>query len=241
MNLIPPFLRAAIKLPFAFSRKNRNQKLVKPAFNHSFTTLSKTYLTAIFLLLTVKLLAQNTTEVSSFLKRTNFKVGYFGNVSSNNGLNIGAEYLWKEKVRIRERKKGRKTTKFQLLLNGSIGFSTNFATSTQNGIFAYSGFTLRGVNTKSRNLFIELNPLGFYRSVLHKTYKVTGDKVTKVLLPGRSYYAPSVAIGIGRFRKGIKKSGWYLNLQFTLLTNYNAGFLPITSLHFGRKFNFCSK
>lgn len=206
-----------------------------------FTAWPKAYLAVILLLLTVKLTAQDATEAPSLSGRTDFKAGYFGNILSNNGLNLGAEYLWKEKVKIKERRRGQKVIKHQLLLNGSLGYSTNFATPTQNGVFAYSGLILRRVNTKSRELFVELNPLGLYRSVLPDTYEVVGDDVTSVSFPGRSYYAPSVAIGIGRFRKGIKRSGWYLNLQYTMLINYNSGMLPIFSVHFGRKFNFSNR
>jgi len=195
----------------------------------------------VLLLLTVKLAAQDSTEAPSFRERTDFKVGYFGSIFANQGLNLGAEHLWLEKVKVKERKKGPKTIKYQLLLNGSLGYSTNFATKTQNGVFTYSGLILRRVNNKSRELFVELNPLGLYRSVLPKTYAVEGDNVNSVSLPGRSYYAPSIAIGIGRFRKETKRSGWYLNLQYTVLKNYNAEILPLLSLHFGRKFNFSKK
>lgn len=198
--------------------------------------LPQTCLAIILLLLSVQLRAQDVTEPSSWLERTDFKVGYFGDLISNNGINFGAEYRWKENVRIKEKRSRQKTIKRQLLLNGSLGYSTNFATQTQNGIFAYSGLILRRVNTKSRELFVELNPLGLYRSILPTTYEVVDDDVTRVSFPGRSYYAPSLAIGIGRFQRAQKRSGWYLNLQHTLLINYNTGELPITSLHFGRKF-----
>ncbi|PHI21895.1 hypothetical protein CEQ90_00995 [Lewinellaceae bacterium SD302] len=181
------------------------------------------------------------TKFNSLAERTDFKVGYFGNLFSNSGLNLGAEYLWKESVRTKEKKTGQKNIKRQLLLNGSLGYSTNFATKTQNGIFTYSGLILRRVNNKSRGLSVEFNPLGLYRSMLTTTYKVADDKVSRVFFPGRTYYAPSIAIGIGRFRKGTKRSGWYLNLQYTLLTDYNTGVLPILSFHFGRKFNFSKR
>jgi len=219
----------------------REQALRKLNVNYLRLALPKVYLAVILLLLTVKLTAQDTPEASSFLERTDFKVGYFGNIFLNQGLNLGAEYFWKENIKVKERRKGQKTISRQLLLNGSLGYSTNFATETQNGIFAYSGLILRRVSAKSRALFVELNPLGVYRSVLPTTYEVVGDDVTSVSFSGRSYYAPSVAIGMGRFRKVEKRSGWYLNLQATVLTNYNAGLLPIFSLHFGRKFNLNNK
>jgi hypothetical protein len=233
MNLTKSLLRFSIH--YSLITVERGQK--KLDVNYLLRLASpKIYLAVILLLLTVKLSAQHATECSSFRERTDFKVGYFGNISANQGINLGAEYLWKENVKTKERRGQEKTIKHQLLLNGSLGYSTNFATQTQNGIFAYSGFTFRRVNTKSRELSVELNPLGLYRSVLPTTYHVEGEDVTKVSFPGTSYYAPSVAIGIGRFRKETRRSGWYLNLQYTVLTNYNAATLHIRSLHFGRRF-----
>lgn len=237
MNLIRSLLR--FFKPYSFTGIERERG--KLNVNYLRSALPQIYLAVILLALTVKLAAQDATEASSLTGRTDFKAGYFGNIFSNNGLKLGAEYLWKEKVRIRQRRNGPKTIKHQLLLNGSLGYSTNFATQTQNGIFAYAGLTLRRVNAKNWELSIELNPLGVYRSVLPTTYEVVDDEVTSVSFPGRSYYAPSVAIGIGRFRKAEKRSGWYLNLQYTVLTNYNTDILPIVSLHFGHKFNFSNK
>lgn len=206
--------------------------------NISCPPLLKTFL-AIFLLLFIgKLTAQDAAEPPSFRGETNFKIGYFGNLRSNQGLSLGTEYVWLEKVKVRDGRKGQKTIRHQLLLNGNLGYSTNFATRTQNGMFAYSGLTLRRVNTKGGELFLELNPLGLYRSVLPDTYEVIDEDVSSVSFPGRSYYAPSIAMGIGGFRRGIKRSGWYLNLQYTVLTNYNTGILPIFSLNFGYKFSF---
>ncbi|MFK8164838.1 MAG: hypothetical protein AB8H12_20500 [Lewinella sp.] len=240
MNLTRSLSRFSKPYSLTGHEQTTRRALEKP-YVYLRSALPTTCLAVILLLLTVKLTAQDASVSTSFLNRTDFKAGYFGNIHSNNGLNLGAEYLWKEKVKIKERRKGQKTIKHQLLLNGSLGYSTNFATKTQNGVFAYSGLVLRRVNNKSRELFVELNPLGLYRSALPKTYEVVGDDVTSVSLPGRSYYAPSIAIGIGRFRKATKRSGWYLNLQYTVLTNYNADSLHFLSVHFGRKFNFRKK
>lgn len=233
MNLVRSLLR--FFNPYSFTGIERARG--KLHTNYLRSALARIHLVVILLSLTVKLVAQDPAEASSLTGRIDFKVGYFGNIFSNNGLNLGAEYLWKEKVKIRERRNGPKTIKHQLLLNGSLGYSTNFATQTQNGIFAYAGLTLRRLSAKNWALFAELNPLGVYRSILPTTYEVVDDNVTSVSFPGRSYYAPSVAIGIGRFRKAGRRSGWYLNLQYTVLTNYNTDILPIVSLHFGHKFN----
>jgi len=185
-----------------------------------------------------QLSAQIVAESPTFLDRTDFMMGYYGNLGDTHGINLGAEYLWKEKVKIKQKKKKDKTIKHQLLLNASLGYSTNFATKTQNGIFAFSGLILRRVGNKDFSVFATLNPLGLYRSVLPTTYKVeAGNEANRVFFPGRSYYAPSIAIGIERFRKKTKRLGWYLNFQYAAIFNYNTGELDLPSINFGGKFN----
>jgi len=201
----------------------------------------KQYGVILLLIASVNLKAQTQTNNSSFLDRTEFKVGYFGNLLWDNGLNFGAEYLWKEKIKIKERKRGEKTITHQLLFNGSMGYSTNFSNKTDNGLSTYLGLIYRRTNLKGRQLSLEINPLGYYRSFLPETYEVKGGNVSKVRFPGRSYYAPSIAIGFGKFRKAKKRSGSYFNLRYTIRTPYNAGALPILSLEYGYRFNFKTK
>lgn len=241
MNLAKSLYRPFNHYSLTYSGQVKGCERAKLNLNCLRTALPKTCLAIVLLLFMVKLSAQAPSETPSFRERVDVKVGYFGNLQSNQGLNLGAEYLWLENVKVKERKNRQTSIKRQLLLNGSLGYSTNFATRTQNGIFAYSGLILRRVSSKSWELSVELNPLGVYRSVLSNTYKVVNDEVTSVSFPGRTYYAPSVAIGTGRFRKTTKRPGWYLNLQYTLLTNYNTAELPVVSLHFGCKFNFKKK
>lgn len=182
--------------------------------------------------------AQSQTDGSSFLNKTAFKVGYYGNVFWVNGLNIGAEYTWKEKQKIKEKKKGQKTITHQLLLNGSLGYAKNFSNQTDNGLTTFYGIIWRRTNSKRWQLNVELNPLGYYRSFLPETFEVEGGEVTEVKVPGRSYYAPSIAFGLGRGRNGKRHSGWYLNFNCTLRTPYNAGVLPTFSLQYGHRLSF---
>jgi len=193
----------------------------------------------IFLLISaLNLQAQSQSDGSSFLNKTQFKVGYSGNLIFSNGLNFGAEYVLKEKKKIKEKKKGQKTITHQLLLNGSLGYSTNFSNQTDNGLHTYYGLIWRRTSPKRWQLNIELNPLGYYRSVLPKTFEVKEDEVAEVQFPGRNYYAPSFAIGTGRLGKGKRHSGWYLNLNCSFRTPYNAGILPSFMLQYGHRFNF---
>ncbi|WP_298475561.1 hypothetical protein [uncultured Maribacter sp.] len=175
------------------------------------------------------------------LDKTEFKVGYFGNLFWNNGLSVGAEYLWKENSKIKERRKGQKKITHQFLWNGNLGFTTNFATKTDTGVFTNYGFIWRRTNTKGKQISIELNPLGYYRSFLPETYEVKGEQVDKVSFPGRSYYAPSISVGLGKLRKGKKLTGRYINLNLMFRTPYNAGTLPSISLQYGYRFNFKKK
>ncbi|AUP77328.1 hypothetical protein [Flavivirga eckloniae] len=183
-----------------------------------------------------------TTPLSkSFLDRTEFKASYFGNIFWNNGLVFGAEYLLKEHVKTKNRKRGQRTNTHQFLLNGNLGFTTNFSSKTDTGVFTNYGLTWRRTNKKGKQFSIAFNPLGYYRSFLPETYKVNGDNVEKVFLPGRGYYAPSISVGIGKQRKGKKITGRYFNINLMLRTPYNAGTLPAFNFQYGYRFNLKKK
>jgi len=190
--------------------------------------------------------AQNETNKTdtfceSFLDKTEFKIGYSGTLIWSNGITIGAEYLWKEFEKTKERRGTQRTNTHQFLFNGNLGFATNFATKTNTGGFVNAGITWRRTNKKGKQFSIELNPLGYYRSFLPETYEVNGNSVDKVFLPGRGYYSPSLSIGIGKQRKGKVRSASYFNINFSPRFNYNAGTLPVLSLQYGFRFNFKNK
>lgn len=175
----------------------------------------------------------------SFLEITEFKLGYFGNSLWNPGLSSGAEYLIREKVRIKERKRGNKTISNQLLLNGNLGFYWDPRSHV--GVFTNYGITWRRTNNKGKQISVEFNPLGYERSFLPETYEVKNGEVDKVFLPGRSYYAPSLSLGFGRLRKGKKLTASYFNINFKLLTPYNTGSLPQISFNYGYRFKLKKK
>ena len=185
---------------------------------------------------TVALHAQDMTA-PTLMERIEFKVGYVGNIAWNNGLDIGAEYLWKENVKIKQKKRGQKTIKHHLLLAGNLAFTNNFSSETDAGAFTTFGLAWRRTNHKGRQFRIELNPLGYYRSFLPETFEVVDDDVNRIFLPGRNYYAPSLSFGIGRQREDKKLSGWYLNLNFMYRMPYNTGLLPALYFQYGYRFN----
>lgn len=201
----------------------------------------KKYSIIFLLIYAINFQAQSQTKDSICLNRTEFKVGYYGNLLWDNGLNLGAEYLWKENKKTKERRGSQRTNTHQFLFNGNLGFTTNFANKTDTGAFTNFGITWRRTNKKGKQFSIDLNPLGYYRSFLPETYEVKGDKVDKVFLPGRGYYSPSISIGIGRQRKGKVRSASYFNVTFSPRFNYNTGTLPTFSLQYGYRFNFNKK
>jgi len=183
----------------------------------------------------------NAQKGESFLDRTEFKANYSGNFIWDNGLVFGGEYLWIENHKVKDRKRGQRTNTHQFLFNGNLGFTTNFATQTDTGVFTNYGITWRRTNKKGKQFSIEFNPLGYYRSFLPETFEVQGDDVDKVFLPGRGFYAPSLSIGIGRQRKGKTRSASYFNLNFMLRTPFNNRIEPSVSLQYGYRFNFKKK
>ncbi|WP_350293986.1 hypothetical protein [uncultured Croceitalea sp.] len=188
-----------------------------------------------------KIKIQKSELPQSFVKRAEYKVAYTGSIVWLNGINLGSEYLWKEYLKSKKRRRGGRMNKHQFLLNANLGFSTNFSSKTDTGIYTNAGLIWRRTNKKGKQFNIEFNPLGYYRSFLPETFEVNGDNVEKVALAGRGYYTPSISVGIGKERKGKVRSGSYFNVNYTLRTSYNGGNLPAWYLQYGFRFNFNNK
>lgn len=198
----------------------------------------KIYKIVFLFMIVSNLQAQSQKKDTSFIGNTELKIGFSGNMIWENGMHIGLEYKWKEYIKTKKKKRKKKKVVNQFLFNGNLGYLTNLSTDTDNGGYSRFGIVWRRTNKKGRQLQVELNPLGYYRSFLHETYKVEGDRVSEVPLPGRSYYSPSIAFGIGKLRENKRRSGWYLNLQYSFLSPYNAGVYPMISIQYGYRFNF---
>lgn len=192
---------------------------------------------AVAFLYSISCLAQQQVE-KPYFDRTDLKIGYFGNVFFNNGISIGTEFAWRERSKAKDTKKGIRTTTKQMLLNGSVGYTSGIELSTENGILVSGGLTMRRTRPGGTQYSLEVNPVGYYRSLLGETYRVDGEDIDKVALAGRSYYNPSIAFGIGRQRKYKYVSGWYVNLRLSARLPYNSSVLPYASLEFGQRINF---
>lgn len=177
-------------------------------------------------------------QATPYFDRTDLKVGYFGNIFWNQGIALGTEYVWREKYTSKETNKGSRITTKQLLFNGYVGYTSGTELKTDNGIILQGGLTWRKTRPGGTQYSFEFNPIGYYRSLLGEAYEVNGQDVEKVSFPGRSYYAPSIAFGIGRQRKYKHVSGWYINMRLSSRAPYNSVVLPFLSFEFGQRINF---
>ncbi len=198
----------------------------------------------VFLILnSYSLFAQNKSDHSiinskSLYDRIEFKASYTGNILWNQGITIGAEYLWRQKAYEKKKKRGTKLITHQYVLQSEIGFTFMPATQTDTGLLTSLGLIWRRTNPKGKQISIGINPIGLYRSILPEVYEVKGDDVQKKTLAGRIYYAPSLTFGFGKFRKNKALSGRYFNFNFGIRTPYNASILPTFTVSYGYRFKF---
>lgn len=169
-----------------------------------------------------------------------FKVGYYGNNGHNSGLVVGAVYRLFESEKFKHNlfdwdQKELRGYK-QLWLDCDAGFFVDWGSFT--GIFVTSGFKFVRKYLNGSNYHLVFSPISFFRSSFVETYEVLdGGDVKKVFLPGRNYYAPTFTMGIGAGLNKKKLDAWYLDVESTLLSRYNASVLPLIAIEFGYRFD----
>ena len=166
-----------------------------------------------------------------------YSIAYFGNNIANPGLKFETNSPIIIKTKEIQKKKKLRIHKHRLNWDGSLGFYWDPMSHV--GVFTNYGVNYEEIFTKGFKYQIGLNPVGYLRTFLPETYEVDENwNVKKVFLPGRSYYAPSFSIGIGKLRHDKRLSEWFINLNSILLLPYNTGFVPLVNLEFGYKFKF---
>lgn len=192
----------------------------------------------IFLLPT---LSQAQDASNSTPSKLSIKGGFYGNNIHNLGLVGGVDYaIWnKEKYQRNlfnwnEKKlKGNR----QILLASDLGFFVDKQTFV--GTFFTNGVVFRRTYLNDRDFRIGISPLSVFHSFFAETYKVDENgNIKKQFLPGRTYYAPTLTLGIGRENMKAAKMGWYFDLEMMILSQYNTSILPLISAEFGYRFNF---
>ena len=194
----------------------------------------KSLLLSFVLLSPLFLFAQEPADESA---RLDFSGSYYGNNLWNPGLKFGSEYIWREWVKTKEKKKRTRTKTNRFVFNGDAGFYWDPMNYT--ALFLYSGIRFRHINTKGFHYHFGAAPVAYYRSFLTETYEVSSSgEVDKVPLPGRSYYAPTLSLGLGKYRRGeYRLKAWFLDLDVMFLVPYNADFVPLLNVSYGYRFN----
>jgi len=193
----------------------------------------KKFIVITFIIMSSILFAQNDTI------SIDYNISCFVNNLWNSGLKFGTEYILKQQINKKQqndRKKKKKVKIQELILNADGGFYWD--PMSHIAFFLFSGIKYRNTATEKFQWNIGLNPIGYYRSFLPETYEVNDNgEIKKIFLPGKSYYSPSLTIGIGKYRKDKKMKAWFLNFNFMLLYKYNADLLPLINTVYGYRFD----
>lgn len=180
--------------------------------------------------------SQTPVSTSVFDTKT-YTFSYFGNNLVKPGLKIGSNITLTEKMITKNRtKKGEETIDRsrarQLLLGGNIGFFWH--PKSHIGVFNYYEFTCRIIKLKEDKYSkISIGP-GIYRTFYPETYEVDNSgNVNQISLAGRTYFAPVITFGTGKFIKDrfIKTRTFTTNLMF--LFDYNTGIVPLLNFELG--------
>lgn len=160
-----------------------------------------------------------------------YKLSYYGNNLWNPGFSVGLEYPNSTKE-ITDRK-GRE----QLLRNAiSLDLAFYADPGSHAAILLHSGLNLKRIRENKLDLSLGFSPLGIYRSFLPETYNISDEgAITRVILPGRSYYAPTFSFGIGNQLPRIPLEAWFIELELTSLVPYNTYAMVLLNVKLGVK------
>jgi hypothetical protein len=171
--------------------------------------------------------------------KMNFTAGFYGNLVTNPGLNLGLEYGLLEKIKIKSRtKRGNTLTKFKtkrLELNPTIGFYLD--PGGHLGVFEKANLQYKKINNHRRTFTVAMGA-GYYHSFIRNVYDANETTISENSgIKGRGYFAPEFKMGIGRVKvKNEKVKGWYLNASSQFLFNYNSTILPLPAIELGLRF-----
>ncbi len=185
------------------------------------------------------------TDPATIFKSATYTFSYFGNNLVNPGIKSSVNFTLTEKTTDKT-KTGRtgksinKSITKQLLAGANIGFF--WQPESHIGVFNFYELTYRRIK-QSNNSFYQFGAgPGIYRSFYPETFEVDNNgNVTKTPLGGRTYFAPVVTFGSGKF----KKAGFLNALTFTtnlmFLFDYNSGVVPLLNLEIDFCFDFKKK
>ncbi len=145
-------------------------------------------------------------------------LSYYGNNIWNPGFNAGLDFT--HGVEYGKSRNGGDYTR-QKHINLDIGFFVDPGSHT--GLLIHSGFNHRKFQEGKLNLHLGGSPLGLFRTFLPESEGDAGSEESSgTSVSGRYYYAPTLSLGIGKFRNNTPGTGWFFDVDITsLIPNRN--------------------
>ncbi|MEZ4825003.1 MAG: hypothetical protein R3C61_01735 [Bacteroidia bacterium] len=167
-----------------------------------------------------------------------FALGYYGNNLWNTGLSFDTDYIFRSVSYLDNKGRTRVKQRSAHVLLGGYSDPYNY-----DARFVQAGFRYRVIKRqKSKGLVypvLGVNPLGIYRSFLPSTYSVSPQgTISKVFIPGRWYYSPSVSAGLVKAKAIDNPTGFFARIHLMALVPYNTYILPLLNIEVGYQFHF---
>jgi hypothetical protein len=169
---------------------------------------------AFFLISNSRLHAQDSVEVP----KLTLNLSYFGNNIWNPGFNGGLDFT--HGVENGETRKGGDYTR-QKFINLDMGFFVD--PGSHAGLLVHSGFNHRKYQKGKLNLHLGGSPLGLFRTFpFDNEGKNATEESSESPISSRFYYAPTLSLGVGKFRNSIPGTGWFFTIDITsMIPNRN--------------------
>lgn len=140
-------------------------------------------------------------------------LSYYGNNIWNPGFNAGLDFT--HGMENGSSRKGSEYTR-QKFINLDAAFFVD--PGSHAGLLIHSGFNHRKYQEDKINLHIGGSPLGLFRTFLPESNETSSNgNDNKPSLSGRYYFAPTLSLGIGKFRNNMPGTGWFFNVDITSL------------------------
>lgn len=193
-------------------------------------------ITSLFLFHLLFSLQTSAQKAPEWLK-TQFAVGYYGNLATNPGLAARFEYGFYEKIKNKTKaKRGKSVMKYKtnrLEIAPEIGFFYDRKSSFNT--FSHINLQYKRIN-HHHWLFVPSVGFGGLISFIPNVYDA-GSNFEFKKVASNAYWCPKIGLEVGRLsptQKGVK--GLYLSISSQFLVNYNGGTVPLPAIEIGRRF-----
>lgn len=165
----------------------------------------------------------------SIAQNTKCHLAYSGNNLWNPGMKLN---IFRE---INVKTLNQKNEKIEIRSHGinlDVGFYYDPGAYT--ALYSSIGYQSKVLFPNGRWIMTKVNPIGISRTFLPSTYHVQDDfTVSKVIFPGRIYYAPGLEFSWCPFRRNKFLTRTFIGADVQLLMPYNTYVLPIINIQVG--------